>query len=88
MLIKLAKESYSIFIPMPGDRLDVCIKQVILYCKENNCQSELEFNGCTHFIYPDSDDNELHKHWYDGSIPSREEQIRIRRDSRINDILK
>lgn len=87
MIIKFAKGSDIIFLPMPGARLDECIKKVIDYCNENNCQSEFEFNGYTHFIYPDSDVNKLYKHWYDDSVTT-EEKIRIRRDSRINSILK
>jgi hypothetical protein len=79
--------SSELFISItPGSELSDEIRQVIEYCKENNCLSQLEFNEQTNWISQYSNLPTLTHAWY--SIRTTKSGILAQiRDKKIDSIL-
>ena len=79
--------SPQLFISMmPGSELSNEIRQVMEYCKENNCLAQLEFNGQTNWISQYSSLITLTHAWYDLRTTKSDILAQIR-DQKIDSIL-
>jgi hypothetical protein len=81
------KISQDLFISIiPGSELSSEIRQVMEYCKENNCLAQLEFNGQTNWISQYSNLPTLTHAWYDIRTTKSDILAQIR-DKKIDSIL-
>jgi SOS response regulatory protein OraA/RecX len=81
---QISPELFISFIP--GSRLEDEIDKVIDYCKQNNCLSQLEFNGKTNWISQYSNKGSLVNAWF--NITTTKEDILAQiRDNKLDSIL-